>query len=795
MKDLAKNRSRIKKNFNFGWKFHLGDVIDGEKFDYDDDIWRMLNLPHDWGIEGDFDSKWASSTGYLPAGIGWYRKRFTLPSNISPNKKVFIYFEGIYNNSEVWVNGTSVGKRPNGYVSFYYDITQYLNFDKDMKNCIAVRVNHEKYADSRWYTGSGIYRNVYLIITEQVYIKIWGVYAHPSVSNPKNALFVVDIPIKNERNTPVNLDITCNLQFGGRSVGHFLKKSIINPGKEKLAYGNIPVSDPKLWDIARPKLYSCVITIKENDKELDNYRISVGIRDIKFDPNRGFFLNNRNLKLKGICMHHDAGCLGAAVPIEVLSRRLDLLKKMGCNAIRTSHNPFSPDFYDLCDKKGLLVIDEIFDEWEFPKNKWIEGWNKGDPGHDGYAEDFKEWAKIDIRDQVMRDRNHPCIIMWSIGNEIDYPNDPYSHPILDSDKNPQSTARYDKDAPNAKRLGKIAKKLCKTVKKYDWTRPATAGLASVAMSNQVGYAKTLDVVGYNYQENHYEQDHIKYPRRVIYGSENKRTYDAWKYVRDNQYVLGQFLWTGIEYLGEAREFPLKHSISGLLDLAGNPKYEYYKRQAWWSNTPMVFMGVPEIIYDLNGELAGLEIHPHWNCEKDKIVDVIVYSNCQEVELFLNDKSLGIKKNRNISEREFSWTIKYETGILRAVGRIKGKNRAKFELKTSDAAYQLIAKCDKNHIRANNKDVVHIFINIADKEGNLVYLGNNKIKIQTDGPIRLLGLEDANPSNIDSYNSNERNAYKGRLLAYIQALDEGGTAKIIINSPELKSCELLIEVKK
>lgn len=793
MNVTGKPSTKNVENFNYDWKFHKGDDSGSNKVDYIDDSWRRLDLPHDWSIEGPFDSKWASGTGYLPAGIGWYRKRFTVLESYR-SRKVLIYFEGVYNNSEVWINGFSLGKRPNGYISFFYDISDHVHFGGE--DVIAVRVDHAKYADSRWYTGSGIYRNVKLIITDMLYIKPWGVYARASVNGRDRGLLDIEVSVASDKSTTSKVTVICELIRNGKVIGQTEQASILEANSESIVRGKIEVNNPILWDVEDPELYTLVTSIKDEKRILDQVETNIGFREIRFDSNRGFFLNNRNIKLKGICMHHDAGCLGAAVPMDVLDRRLNVIKEMGCNAIRTSHNAFSPEFYDLCDKKGFLVIDEVFDEWEQPKNKWVKGWNVGTPSKDGYAENFKEWAKKDLRAQILRDRNHPCIIMWSIGNEVDYPNDPYSHEILNTEENPQTKAKFDEKLPHANRLGEIAHELISVVKQYDTTRPVTAGLASALMSNEVGYADALDVAGYNYQEFRYEGDHAKYPKRVIYGSENGMALKAWQAVEENDFILGQFLWTGIEYLGEAGKYPLRHAKSGVIDLAGHKKPEFYFRQSLWSDKSMVFIGVStqrKRQESMKSWWAHYMLEPHWNWKLGQDVKVTVFSNCQEVELIINNKSLGTKRMKDYPEQELEWDIPFEPGELRALAQNDGKEVASFKLQSAGEAAQLLISIDKKKLKANKQDIAHIDVVIADENGIPVYSATNKISCQLSGPIRLLGMEDANPNNTEDYKDSEQDAFKGRLLGYIQALDHPGKGTVTFSCPGIKNGECTIKV--
>lgn len=780
-------------DFNSGWKFFKGDVAEGQKTDLDDSKWRQLDLPHDWSIEGPFSKNNYSCTAYLPGGIGWYRKTFTVPDKES-GKKVYIYFEGIYNNSEVWINGSYLGKRPNGYISFQYDLTPFINFGEE--NLIAVKVDHSLYGDSRWYTGSGIYRNVILITEEPVHIKQWGIYTRTSGVTSSEAHLSADISVVNETNHNVNIKVISTLKFGNETIARATGKVTLGSKEEKVVNQLFDVINPKLWSVDDPSLYSLVTELRGREL-LDNTVTMIGFRDLKFDPDKGFFLNGRNLKLKGICMHHDAGTLGSAIPLEEIGRRLDILKEMGCNAIRTSHNPFSPEFLDLCDSKGFMVIDEAFDEWELPKKKWLAGWNAGTPGKEGYAVNFKEWAKRDLRDLILRDRNHPSIIMWSIGNEVDYPNDPYTHPVLNTEANPQTWAKFSETLPHADRLGEVAVELAAIIKNLDKTRPVTAGLASALMSNETGYSDALDVAGYNYQESRYKADHIKYPKRPLYGSENGMTLEMWNYVADNDYVMGQFLWTGFEYLGEAGRFPVRSNTAGIIDLAGNKKPEFFFRQSIWSEKPMVFIGTA----DKNAKSgpdnlwSHKRVEPVWNWTEGKMISVNAFSNCEEVELFLNNRSLGNKKMSDFVNRTISWDVPFEKGALKAIAKNKGQAVAEYELKTTGSPVKIVAECNEKIMKADRNDLAHILVTLCDEEGNPVYTAGNEIICEIDGPVRLLGMEDSNPANTEDYKDNKQHAYHGKLMIYLQSLDNSGKATIKLASENLGEATVVINVKE
>jgi len=781
------------QNFNFDWKFFKGDLPNGQDPALDDSGWRKLDLPHDWSIEGNFNKSFASSTGFLPGGIGWYRKSFLIPAN-EKNRKVFVSFDGIYNNSEVWINGHYLGKRPNGYISFQYDITSYIKPGEE--NLIAVKADHSKYGDSRWYTGSGIYRDVKLIFVSPVHINHWGVSTVAKNVSVEKASLSIEVSISNESGKISDVTVSNYLLSSGDTVKKSSQKISMPGSSSKLVSQNMDIYGPKLWDTDNPNLYS-LITVVSGVDVLDSQETPVGFRSIRFDADKGFYLNGKNLKLKGVCMHHEAGTLGSAFPRQVIERRLDILKEAGCNAIRTSHNPFSSDFLELCDEKGFLVIGEAFDEWELPKKKWIEGWNVGTPGKDGYSVNFKDWAVIDLKDMILRDRNHPSIIMWSIGNEIDYPNDPYTHPVLNTEANPQSWAKYDEKLPNANRLGEIAKELVGVVKKLDTTRPVTAGLASVLMSDETGYADALDVTGYNYQEFRYAADHKKYPKRVIYGSENGMSLEAWEAVAANDYVIGQFLWTGFEYMGEAGQFPSRHSTSGIIDLAGNKKPEFYFRQSLWSDKPMIFIGTTDHL-DENGTAdlwAHKMVDPLWNWKPGQKVTVNVFTNCEEAELFLNNRSLGVKKMADFKNRTITWEVPFEAGKLSAVARISDKDKATCQLNTTGSAVRIAAKCDVNQLKGDRQDMANVFVTLCDEAGNTVYSADNEITCEITGPVRILGMEDSNPKNIEYYKDNKQHAFHGKLLVYLQSLDKPGKTVIKFSSPGLQSATIEMEVIK
>ena len=777
--------------FTEGWKFYKDDISDGEKESLDDHSWRSVDLPHDWSIEGPFSKQWASGTGFLPGGIGWYRKTFPIDKQ-SADKKVFIYFDGVYKNSEVWLNGHFLGKRPNGYIAFQYELTPYL---QKGRNVLAVKVDHSKFADSRWYPGSGIYRNVYLVTKNAVHISLWGTrFVTPSVSK-QIATADITVSINNTLPSPAAVVVESKLSKGVIVVASAKKNVALAGNASQDAKLSFTIKQPALWSVDQPKLYTLTTTIFQNGKKTDEYSEKVGIRSIKFDASTGFFLNGESMKLKGVCIHHDAGALGAAVPSEVWRRRLVKLKEVGCNAIRMSHYPHQDYLYELCDELGFLVQDEAFDEWEAGKNKWIEGWNAGTPGKDGYHDSFKEWAERDVSDMIMRNKNHPSIIMWSIGNEIDYPNDPYTHEILNTGRNPQIYSKgYLADHPPASRLGELSKQLVAIAKQADTTRPVTAALAGVVMSNTTSYPDNLDLVGYNYQEYRYADDHKTYPQRLIYGSENGKSPEAWIAVDTSKNIFGQFLWTGFDFMGEAGRWPSRSSGAGLLNLAGFPKADFYVRQTLWLKKPVIYL----VASGRNSEQtqrARWNTKPSWNWNTGDTIRIHCITNAEEAELFLNGKSLGKKSKQDTAARRFSWIVNYEPGELLVKGFANGKEVRSHKLTTAGEPKTIVAVADKKQFRQSKKELAHIEMMLHDQQKNLVYDADNEITFAIDGPAKLLGLESGDPASHEDYQSNKRKVYSGRLLAYIQSNGKPGKVKITISSPGLPSKDIFINSVK
>ena len=780
--------------FNNDWKFHQGEATGVDSADFNDSGWRPVTLPHDWSIEGSFDSQWASATGYLPGGVGWYRKTFSQAEVVG---RVSLRFDGVYCNSDVWVNGHHLGHRPNGFISFQYDVTPYLKAVGT--NILAVRVDHTRFADARWYTGSGINRNVSLIATDSIHIRPWGVFATTPIVTEAQAEVHVEVRLENHADAPASVQVTLALlDAHGATVAEASETVDIPAHGEQAAVGQLTVPRPRLWSVGQPELYTLRTRILRDGQVLDLEETPIGIRSFRFDPNEGFFLNGQSLKMQGVCLHDDAGALGTAVPPKVWERRLQILKAAGVNAIRMAHNPHMPELYDLCDRLGFLVQDEAFDEWELGKNKWIAGWNVGQPGKDGPSGHFAEWAEADLRDMILRDRNHPSIIMWSIGNEIDYPNDPYTHEVLEAGTNPQSYGRgFHTERPHADRLGVVARRLVEVAKQYDATRPVTAALAAALISNVVGFSDALDVVGYNYQEYRYAEDHAQFPNHVLYGSENGMRWGFWQAVADHPYISGQFLWTGIDYLGEAHGWPDRSNGAGLLDLAGLPKPEYFFRQSLWTDAPMVYLGTRDVPQGEEAEnlWRHQKAEPVWRGESGRMVRVLCFTNCDGAELFLNGRSLGVKSVADAEEHTLWWDVSYQPGTLAVRGLKSGATVASGELQTSGPPRRLVAESDAAVLTADGVDLAHVIVTVVDAAGIAVYDADHEVSWAIEGPARLLGLESGDHASHKDYQADRRRLFHGRLLGYIQATHTPGLVTIHLSAPGLQDAAVTLRTER
>ena len=766
--------------FDSGWLFRRGDFATAALPAFDDSAWRRVDLPHDWSAEGPFAAEHGSGNGYAPAGVAWYRKHFSLPADLE-GKVGAIEFDGVYDHAEIWLNGHLAGGRPYGYSSFECPLTPYVRTGA-ADNVVAVRVDHSRFADSRWYTGSGIYRHVRVRFADALHIPQWGTAVTTPAVSAKAATVKVETTIENESDRGRTFELQSDVMDGPAVVATSRTAATLRSGERRTVTQAMTVARPRRWSVASPALYVLRQRIRDGRAVIDEVDTTFGVRSIRFDPARGFFLNDVPMKIKGVCVHHDAGSLGAAVPQGVWERRLRALARLGVNAIRTSHNPPAPEFLDVCDRLGLLVIDEAFDEFTPTKNKWVSGWNVGVPSRFGYGESFAEWGVRDLEDMVRRDRNHPSIIAWSIGNEIDYPNDPFSHPVLGKSYRPAN--------PPAANLVSCARPLVEAVRRLDPTRPVTAALASLAMSDAVGLPALLDVVGYNYQESRYADDHQRHPARVVLGSENNHQYVNWAVVRDRAYVAGQFLWTGIDYLGEARVFPNRANGAGLLDLCAFTKPAAAFRQSLWSDVPMVHLAASPV---LPSSARGARVEEHWNWPPNSRVTVVCYSNCEEVTLRLNGGAVGTKRLAEASDGVLTWEMAYAPGVLEALGTVKGKQAAAFALKTAGPLARIELLPDVTPVPAGGDGVFHVEFRVVDGQGVRVPAADSLVRFEVEGPGRVLGIGNADLNSIEDCKDLAHHAYQGRGLVIMQATAGSGTITVKASAAGLQPAAISVDI--
>ncbi|MEM9929010.1 MAG: glycoside hydrolase family 2 TIM barrel-domain containing protein, partial [Bacteroidota bacterium] len=675
-------------NFNDGWEF----ALEGEAF-------APVSLPHDWSVSFPFDSiKGEGATGYLLGGIGTYRKNFASPAaGIS-----YLHFDGVYNNATVSLNGQELGFHPFGYAPFYYVLNDFLKPAGEL-NKLEVRVDHSRYADSRWYTGSGIYRDVHLFVVPELHIPVWGTFVTTPEVSETSALVQVAIELKQSGAKTQDAKIVTELRSPlGDIVATAEEKIILGAGDSSSVTQTMQVDNPALWDVDSPQLYKAVTRLVVAGATTQTYHTPFGIRTFRFDPDEGFFLNGRNRKIKGVCLHHDGGAVGAAVPKAVWRRRLQTLKDGGCNAIRSAHNPASQEFLDLCDEMGFLVQDDFYDEWDYPKDKRL---NMGETKSTdyitrGHHEHFQEWAKEDLQNTVLAHRNHPSIIQWSIGNEIEwtYKRQKETTGFFGADANgnyfwnepPYSTDKIRSLQETIPRheyhIGTTAQKLADWTRAVDTTRPVVANCILPSASYESGYADALDVIGYSYRRVMYDYGHRNYPDLPVMGTENLGQYHEWKAVMERDFVSGTFLWTGIDYLGESNGgWPKKQTNSGLLDLAGFPRSGYYMMQALWTDEPMINLttqALDQSIYRQaeNGEVVEQKpgrweralwvwhpVNNYWNYPEGEMVVLEAISNCPEAELFLNGESLGRKKLADFPDHIYKWATPYAAGQVTVKG--------------------------------------------------------------------------------------------------------------------------------
>ena len=768
---IGQVRSAI--SFDSDWRFLKGDATGAEAPNFNDSTWRKLDVPHDWSIEGPFDAKnrTAGSGGFLPSGVGWYRKHFNVAAS-QKGKRIFVEFDGVMANSDVWINGFHLGKRPYGYVGFGYELAEKLNFGSD--NVIAVRVDNSGQPASRWYTGAGIYRHVRLTTTEPAHIAQWGTFVTTTKITSVEATIHVSCEVMNGSNRPQQIAIKTEIRSpNGKIVGSGSSSiTTVAAGASHTFENDLTIKRPQLWNLDSPNSYTAEVTMTgDRNTPIDNDSVSFGIRSFEFVPATGFWLNGKNLKIKGACLHHDGSAFGAAVPLAVWERRLNELKKLGVNAIRTAHNPPSPEFLDLTDRMGFLVMDELFDQWTGAKNPF------------DYHKDFEEWSTIDVRDTVRRDRNHPSVIIYSAGNEI---RDNHA----DQEKAKQTLRRL-VDAFHAN----------------DPTRPVTQALfrpnIEGARDYDNGLAEILDVVGQNYREKEILAAYKQKPTRKILGTENTHDLNQWLALRDHPEYSGQFIWVGVDYLGESAAWPNYAYGKGLLDRTAMPRPVGYQRQSWWSDKPMVYIArrvapatasptdpgyevaEQKRTQTLFGDWTPKNLAPHEeNAE--------VYSNCDEVELFLNGKSLGSKPKPD-DDSPRNWKVNFEAGTIKAVGKNGGKVVAEFELKTAGKPANLILSADKTKIADDWNDVVYVSAMVVDANGVVVPSANDLISFATTGSGIVAAVDSADNADHDPFQAKQRHAFQGRCFALIKANKATGRITITASAPGLEGGKITIGV--
>jgi len=784
--------SRSRESFDFDWKFQLGDIENAELETFDDSLWRTLDVPHDWSIEGEYNQNNPAGIAgaFLPTGTGWYRKELTI-NKLDSNNRYFIEFDGVYMNSDVYVNGQLLGNRPYGYISFSYNLTPHL---KEGGNIIAVKVDNSKSPSGRWYTGSGIYRHVWLTHTNGIYAEQWGTKVTTLKINLENqkALVQYESKLINSTLKSEKIKIKSDVLDSNENVISTNEKTY--QIEETLVFNQeFELDNVDFWSPENPNMYSLNTKVYIGKQLIDQYTTPFGIRSIELKGSKGFFLNGKPIKFKGLSNHHDAGPVGAAVPDDILYKRLKLLKEMGTNALRTTHNPFSPTFYTMCDTLGIMVMDEAFDGWWKTKAKF------------DYGIYFKDWWKKDLTDFIKRDQNHPSVVIWSIGNEVHKFTAEEQKVIIDFAKKIDNTRPYTQgsgySAPHidiagfnghGEYRGSLEKYHKKNPDKAIIGTEITHTLQTRGVYRTKTWYRTKDNPAPWEKPEHFakmEPRVFKIPdlasEEVFSGITKKyqSSYDNsivrigirddWNRVEKLDYYLGNFRWTGFDYLGESFGWPARTANFGIIDLAGFPKDHYYLYQSLWSDKPMVHM------------------LPHWTHtgKEGMEIPVVVYTNCDSAELFLNGNSLGDKKMT--SERQIVWQVPYKKGELKVVAKNNGSPIIEKTYKSAGEATKINLKTDKSTIQANKTDVVHIEVSVEDSENVILPDANNLIEFEITGPAKLLGVENGDILDLSPHKIKSRKAFKGKCLLLLQSTEDSGTIEIKANSEGLQSATLNI----
>jgi beta-galactosidase len=718
------------QSFNKGWKFNLGDVTGAQAVAFNDGAWRGLNVPHDWSIELPFNqnvpkNQWGIE-GYMDGGIGWYRKTFTLPQSSSGNR-VWIEFDGVYMNSIVYCNGDSIGLMPYGYETYEFDITSHVTFGAT-SNVIAVKVNHQ-IPSSRWYPGSGIYRNVWLTILNPVHIASCGTFVTTPSITTASGVAKVSSEVQNQSTASHTVTISATITDANGTVAatNLSPSTAVAAGGLDTVVQNLTVANPKLWSTTSPNLYTVKTVVTDNGAPVDSFVTTMGFRTIRYDANTGFYLNDQNMKIYGFCNHHCTSALGAASFYRGKEWMVEKLIPMGTNAIRTSHNPEAPELLDICDKLGIMVMDEFTDMWDSPKNTY------------DYGKFFPKWAQTDIQNFVRRDRNHPCVIMWSTANEV------LSNNMLTNATN-----------------------LKKWVRNDDTTRPVTWARDNPATASYQTSIDVFDLHGMNYQETTYDQVHTQYPNRKIFGSENGGSESNFYEIYRHQFVAGAFFWTGFDYQGEAT-WPSVRAGAGRVSTCGFPKGNYWVHQGQWLSMPMVHIG------------------NHWNWSAGSNQTVTVYSNCDAVELFLNSASLGSKNTTNSTGvYHLTWSVPYAAGTLKAVGKKAGAVVANDSVKTTGAAAAIKLTADRGRIAGDGEDLSFVTVEVVDVNGLTVPTATNSMSFTCTGPGTIVGVDNGDATNQLSMKASTCPAYNGKCLVIVQSNGTMGNAVLAASATGLSA---------
>jgi beta-galactosidase len=779
--------------FDDGWRFQKGGVAGAESPGFADGGWRLLDLPHDWAIEGPFDPEISPHQGSLPFfGVAWYRKRFAVPES-ARGRYYAVEFDGAMSNATVFLNGRELGGRPYGYIGFSLDLTPHLLFGGE--NVLAVRLAPEP-ESSRWYPGAGLYRHVWIDATGPVHVDRWGTYVTTPAVGDAGATVAIRTELRNREARPAAVTLeTAILDAADREVARSASQPTVPASAVAAVLARITLPTPVRWDVERPYLYTAVSTVRRGEAVLDRYRTPFGVRTIEWGPGKGFLLNHRRVPLRGVCNHHDLGALGAAVNRRATERQLEILRRMGANAVRTSHNPPSPELLEAADRMGFLVMDEAFDMWGMTKVK------------NGHGKYFGEWSERDLRDMIRRDRNHPSVVMWSIGNEI---------------------------LEQAKEDGwKEARRLTAICREEDPTRPVTAGFNQVANAIRNRLADEVDIPGFNYGVREYAKILADHPGWTIVGAETascvssrgvyhlpiekyeKHTslqitsYDVvsppWAYCPDVEFaglertpeVLGEFVWTGFDYLGEPtpyfawnqprdeKDWPARSSYFGIVDLAGFPKDRFYLYQSQWTKEPMV------------------HLLPHWNWtgREGQEIPVIAYTNAEEVELFLDGRSLGRKRKgepfvmpvgqkisddlRFTTKYRLVWPVPYAPGTLKAVAYAAGRPVATTEVRTAGAAARLRLQPDRLRIHADGEDLSFVTVRVEDAEGTLVPGASNLVRFAVEGAGRIAAVDNGNAASLEPFQADHRRAFCGLALLIVRSeRGQAGPIRVTATSDRL-----------